>query len=124
MVQKHLANLSNFGLTEIEKICAYVLGKKNGSFTPSESCISLVSCQNPGNATFKVYIHLKITQGVNQCSTPATEVSDVVMVRCGTTGAFDFGEEGMQNCLLTMWVLATAAFCVGPVLSRSNAPFA
>lgn len=28
MVQKHLANLSNFGLTEIEKICAYVLGKK------------------------------------------------------------------------------------------------
>lgn len=67
MVQKDLANLknvvqkdlANFGLTEREKVCAYVLGKKSGSFSPSESCILLVSCQNPSDATFRVYIHVK-----------------------------------------------------------------
>lgn len=42
------------------------LEKSKGSFTPSESCISLVNCQNPGDATFRVYIHVKITQGVSE----------------------------------------------------------
>lgn len=80
MVQKDLANFTNYGLREIEKNLYLCSWEKNGSSTPSETCISLVSCQNPGDATFSVYIHVKITQGENQCSTAAADVSDVAMV--------------------------------------------
>lgn len=79
------------------------------------------SCRSPGDATFRAYIGVKITQGVNQYSTAATDVSDWMMVsRVGQNRGFDFCKEGMQNCLLTMRVLATTAFWVNPCAQQKQ----
>lgn len=87
--------------------------KKKGGF----------SCQSSGDTTFRAYIGVKITQGVNQYSTAATDVSDRAMVsRVWQNRGFDFCKEGMQNCLLTMRVLATTAF-LGESLCSAKAVF-
>lgn len=70
MVQKDLAKLNEFGLMVMEKICAHVLKKKRKLYSKLCSYLT-VSCQNSGDATFRDYICVKITQTEKRCATAA-----------------------------------------------------